>query len=523
MRMRDEAEGAAFRGSVPDRDVGSGVVTADPLSIRVMTDPAWTLSLYDADVVLGFENAGVVTFPAADDDLPVGMQTAIMSWASTVLVDPEPGVFVLGSDALVVPPLHTAIFIKVAEKKWLMSLGVKKEDGRTPPSPPVLLTAVGGVERVDVTWSAPSSTGGAAITQYVVESSVGGVEWLTSGQCDGSVLALSVSGNLTPGVVNQLRVLAVNAVGFSDPSNVLSATPVPIPPGPQPPLPPSPFAGTYDVGAVVTGIPLIQSGCYDWKTGKVILACGGMPLDPRGLFVVDPLDFAAAPTQIDGTTFSGGYPFAVAASVDGAITVSRGDYYIHHRPAGSVTWSKIAPPTNPNSVVISGLAYDENGVLWCSATNTSTGQSAFGQVDPVAGTVGGWTAYFDSPGTAPARYAYSLVSNYAGFVFAGFVDPAGTGAAIAQFNTKTRGFGFRLVSDFGGVAAYDDLVAACRYSEGEMTVSSISTGLPDRVVVIPKGSFRAGVMNLKHPTKGRYAYFVDSMAGKSFTPYRIYY
>jgi hypothetical protein len=144
-------------------------------------------------------------------------------------------------------------------------------------------------------------------------------------------------------------------------------------------------------------------------------------------------------------------------------------------------------------------------------------------MDPVAGTVGGWTSYFDSPGTAPARYAYSLVSNYAGFVFAGFVDPAGTGAAVAQFNTKTRGISFRLVSDFGGVAAYDDLVAACRYSEGEMTVSSATTGLPDRVVVIPKGSFRAGVMNLKHPTKGRYAYFVDSMAGKSFTPYRIYY
>jgi hypothetical protein len=509
---------------MPDWCLGRGDVT---LAFRE-AGSTHSVDAYDSDVVLRFSAGGTAVFTASDG-CPVGMQTAIMALGSPVTIQPMAGVLVLGAAELVVQPLNTGVLVKIADGKWLVSLRPRVVPA-APPSPPVLLTAVGAFNSVDLTWSAPSSSGGAAVTQYAAESSIAGVEWLTSGVCEGSVLSLSVDDNLVPGTEYQFRVRAANAAGFSEPSNILSATPVPAPPVPSP-LPPSPVAGTYDTGTAISGYPPVQTTCYDWASGKILLACGSTGPN-RGVYRMDPMDFAAPPVLIEGSSTIGqgnsGYPFALASSREGAITFSTGDGQVCHRPAGSTTWSRLPKPASiPSGFLITSLAYDESDRLWCSLTVLSTGESAFGTLDPVTGTVVKVSASYAGTGlTSGSRYPYSMVSNYDRSLFTAFVEPAGTGVGVVRFNTATEAidvpFG-AVVSDWGGVAAYLDLMTACRFSTSEMTVFTSATGSPSRVTGIPaQSAARGGVMNLNHPTKGRCAFFVRFDVNM-FTPLRVYY
>ncbi|MDD1756027.1 MAG: fibronectin type III domain-containing protein [Methanomassiliicoccales archaeon] len=101
------------------------------------------------------------------------------------------------------------------------------------PSAPTLISATSGDEEVELTWSAPSSDGGSAITGYNLyrgESS-GGEALLAS---LGDVLTY-VDEDLQAEVTYFYMVSAVNIVGEGTLSNELSATPVGVPSAPQDP------------------------------------------------------------------------------------------------------------------------------------------------------------------------------------------------------------------------------------------------------------------------------------------------
>ncbi|MGI0094609.1 MAG: fibronectin type III domain-containing protein, partial [Nitrosotalea sp.] len=97
----------------------------------------------------------------------------------------------------------------------------------TAPGSPTGLTATAGNSQILLSWTAPSSDGGSAITGYrIYRGIVSGGEGTTSiATVSGSTLSYTDTG-LTNGVTYFYKVTAVNSVGESVSSNEASATPV---------------------------------------------------------------------------------------------------------------------------------------------------------------------------------------------------------------------------------------------------------------------------------------------------------
>ena len=84
-----------------------------------------------------------------------------------------------------------------------------------------------------LTWTAPSSTGGSALTDYVVQRSANGTSgWTTINDGVHSTTGYTVTG-LPNGTRYYFRVLAKNAVGTGPASNVVNATPRAVPAAPR--------------------------------------------------------------------------------------------------------------------------------------------------------------------------------------------------------------------------------------------------------------------------------------------------
>jgi subtilisin family serine protease len=93
------------------------------------------------------------------------------------------------------------------------------------PSAPSGLTAVAGNSQVQLSWSAPSFDGGAAVSDYVVQYSTDGTTWTTFD--DGvSVSRSATVPNLVNGVTHTFRVAASNSVGTGATSTAVSAVPL---------------------------------------------------------------------------------------------------------------------------------------------------------------------------------------------------------------------------------------------------------------------------------------------------------
>ena len=102
---------------------------------------------------------------------------------------------------------------------------------RAAPEAPTGLTATPGNSQITLGWSAPTSEGGSAITNYnIYRSTTSGGEAILD--TIGNVLGYTDSG-LTNGQTYFYRVSAVNAAGESPLSNEATATPVTVPTAPR--------------------------------------------------------------------------------------------------------------------------------------------------------------------------------------------------------------------------------------------------------------------------------------------------
>ena len=104
----------------------------------------------------------------------------------------------------------------------------------TTPNAPSISSFTAGNGQAIVTFSAPSSDGGSAITDYKVEYKVASVgSWSTwSHAASSSTLSYAITG-LTNGTAYRVRISAVNAVGTGTASSSASATPVMTPDSPS--------------------------------------------------------------------------------------------------------------------------------------------------------------------------------------------------------------------------------------------------------------------------------------------------
>lgn len=93
----------------------------------------------------------------------------------------------------------------------------------TVPGVPTNVVAIAGASTVTVNWLAPASTGNSPITSYLLQQLVGG-SYSTIATLNGSTFSRLVTG-LTNGTAYSFRVIAVNAIGNSAPSAVVTATP----------------------------------------------------------------------------------------------------------------------------------------------------------------------------------------------------------------------------------------------------------------------------------------------------------
>lgn len=94
------------------------------------------------------------------------------------------------------------------------------------PGAPTGLAATAGNGQVALSWVAPVSNGGSAITNYLVEyKQTGSVSYSIFTHPASSSTSITVSG-LTNGISHEFQVSAINAAATSSPSLLVSATPV---------------------------------------------------------------------------------------------------------------------------------------------------------------------------------------------------------------------------------------------------------------------------------------------------------
>ena len=98
-------------------------------------------------------------------------------------------------------------------------------DAPTKPGAPTGLTATAsGQTQIDLSWSAPSDDGGAAITGYRIEVSTDGSSWSDLVANTNSTATSYSHSGLTAGSTRHYRVSAINSEGTGQPSNTDSAT-----------------------------------------------------------------------------------------------------------------------------------------------------------------------------------------------------------------------------------------------------------------------------------------------------------
>lgn len=113
---------------------------------------------------------------------------------------------------------------------YLGSLAAELDTGSssspTAPSAPASLSATAAsTSQINLSWNAPSSNGGAAITGYEVERSANGSStWVNVASNTASTSTTYSDQGLTSGTAYTYRVSAINSVGTSSPSATASAT-----------------------------------------------------------------------------------------------------------------------------------------------------------------------------------------------------------------------------------------------------------------------------------------------------------
>ena len=287
----------------------------------------------------------------------------------------------------------------------------------TVPGAPTGLSAMAGNTQVALSWTAPSSNGGAAITGYnVFEGTTPGGESTTA--VNSSLISgttFTVTG-LTNNVTYYFTVKANNSVGASAASNEASATPVP----PTVPGAPTGLSGTAGVAQVALtwtapssngGSPITGYNVFDGTT------TGGESTTP-----VNSSPLSGTTYTVTGLTNGTTYFFTVKAiNAVGASAASNEASATPNKNATTVTLTSSATTINK------GQSATFTATIASSASAARTGTVAFndGTGNPattncptvtVSGNKATCTVPYPTPGSYSVKATYSGDNSFAGSV-----------------------------------------------------------------------------------------------------------
>ena len=167
----------------------------------------------------------------------------------------------------------------------------------TVPSAPTSVVAASRNTRLSVTWTAPASTGGSAITDYLVKySSNNGATWTNFNDGVSTATSCIVLG-LTNGTAYVIKVVAKNAVGMS-PASANSAPATPLAPA----LTPT-FGSTTATATGFTVQVTNYNAAYTWA--GTATASGSVAVSGTGLVTVSGVAAATSSTATITTTRTG--------------------------------------------------------------------------------------------------------------------------------------------------------------------------------------------------------------------------
>jgi hypothetical protein len=226
-----------------------------------------------------------------------------------------------------------------------------------PPNAPVIQPAVPGNESATISWTAPTNTGGAAITGYTINSYLGISDIVNSSQTftlsqisttNGVISATFPS--LTNGTSYTFKVLAQNQQGDSLLS-VRSAAVIPVIPVGPPDAPTISLIAVGDRSATI-------SWAAPTNTGGAAITKYCVTSNPGG-FVVDNLSGSTLTATISGLTKATTYTFTVEATNSATFSSSV--------TSGSVI--AVGPPDAPTGVIATAISGSAT-VNWEAPTNT---------------------------------------------------------------------------------------------------------------------------------------------------------
>lgn len=430
----------------------------------------------------------------------------------------------------------------------------------TVPGAPALGSVTSGNTQIVANWSAPTGTGGSAITDYTVEYSAdAGSTWSAFAHAASTATTATISG-LNNGTAYLVRVSAVNAVGTGPASANSSSQLVAAAPGQ--PNAPTIINGSTQVtinwtapaanGCAITGyhIELSSNGGSSWSTvapnatGTSYTAtgltngtayvfrlaatnCMGFGATSAASASVTPNPVSSQPIGLT-VTGSGSNQVTLnwsAPSNTGGTPIS--DYVIEYSTDGGITWQTYADGVSSATTAnVTGLTAGLNYSFRVSAVNgvgpssssTSTLSLASGSVpsavvaSPTSAVAPGtttlnWTLPADggSPLTS-AELQYSTNGGSTWIAYTGPVDLSGTIAVSGLTGGQSYVFRVRALNFFGS-SAWSPATAAITFQAA--TAPSAVTG------VNSTAGNTAGSVNL--------SWTAPAANGSSITDYTIEY
>ena len=270
----------------------------------------------------------------------------------------------------------------------------------TVPNAPTIGTATAGNAQATVTFTAPTSDGGSAITSYTVTASPGGFT------VSGSASPLTVTG-LTNGTAYTFTVTATNDVGTSSASSASnSATPVTVPDAPT--------VGTATGGNAQATVTFTAP---DTDGGSPITSYT-VTSSPGGLFASD----TASPITVTGLTNGTAYTFKVTATN----VVGTG--------AASASSNSVTPATTPGAPTsltpTSGNA--QVALSWTAPSDTGGAAISDYIVEYKLDSDSSWSTFSDGVSTATSATVTGLTNGSLYDFRVSAANSVGQGSASTQ-------------------------------------------------------------------------------------------